>query len=522
MNFTDTRTGTPHNLRFSDMLVKGIAPSGGLFVPCEITPLDDDALQQLATVHYADAATAVFQHFGIDFDEATVRATMQEAYGAQWASTEITPLVTLDDHTTILELFEGPTSAFKDVALQCMPRFMSLALEKHRREDVLEHDLLILVATSGDTGKAALEGFADRDATNIIVFYPEDGVSDLQKRQMQTQVGANVAVYGVRGNFDDCQNAVKSVFADATFNEWLHTEANLQLSSANSINWGRLLPQVTYYVRAAMQSAAMQRGPVDICVPTGNFGNILAAYYAKLLGAPIGQLICASNANHVLTDFLQTGVYDISKRTFYTTSSPSMDILISSNLERLLFHLAGAEAVRDWMTALAAHGRFEVDGATRAALQSEFAAAWVDEATTLATIKRCWDEHRYLLDPHTAVALAAANALRHHESSSSAPANPLLVVSTAHWAKFAPSVVRALTETAPNAPLPSPYDAHTDLEMLDDVLALAPGCRPIPAPLAALRDATPRFTDVIDADAQSIQCVTKRLSQGDGRRHQTG
>ena len=501
MNFTDTRSGVTNDLTFSEVIVKGIASSGGLFVPVEIPRISRDRLRSLAELPYWQRAATVYRLFDIDMDDQTIDTVMQQAYGSQWSSKQIAPITTLDKHLHILELTHGPTSAFKDIALQCMPRFLSVAIENLRAKGKLEHDLLILVATSGDTGKAALDGFGNRAHTDIVVFYPEDGVSDLQKTQMATSGGDNVMVYAVRGNFDDCQSAVKHTFGNEEFTEWLRTNKSLRFSSANSINWGRLMPQIVYYLSACadlMAHGQLDEDQVlDISVPTGNFGNILGAWYAKQMGAPIGRLICASNINNVLSDFLQTGTYDISNRPFFTTPSPSMDILVSSNLERLLYHLAGAQQTTRWMEELKTTGTFSVDDHTRKTLQTEFVGDWANDNASLEMVARCWQTHHYLIDPHSAIALEVALRTTHP--------NPTLVVATAHWAKFAPNVLRALLGVGAGQPLPAPYADHSDFETLDDVALLAPGCAPVPEPIERLRNTPIRFTHVIDATPQAIE-----------------
>jgi threonine synthase len=321
---------------------------------------------------------------------------------------------------------------------------------------------------------------------------------------MVTQRGENVGVFGVRGNFDDCQNAVKAAFSDAAFAAELHEQHRLKLSSANSINWGRLLPQIAYYVSAYADMVAAggvkPGGEMDVCVPTGNFGNILGAYYARLIGVPIGRLLCASNENNVLADFIATGTYDISERAFVTTPSPSMDILISSNLERLLYHLAGPEAVRGWMGELAEHKKFTVDKATFAAVRERFTADWVTNDESLATIRRVFDESGYLMDPHTAVAWEVAERLRSD--------CPVLVVSTAHWAKFGVDVYRALTQTAYDAPLPAEALTLTGLQLLAEVQRLAPGAR-VPEPLAEIAVLPERFEGVVDAGRDSVEAAVR-------------
>jgi threonine synthase len=504
MKFTDTRTGAENGLSFSEVIVKGIAPSGGLFVPTSLPEINLDEIRALAHMPYWQQAAFVYRLFDLDIDGQIIDQVMQDAYGSQWASAKadvVAPLTTLKDDVHVLELTHGPTSAFKDMALQCMPRLLSVALDDLKSRGALSDDLLVLVATSGDTGKAALDGFADRAGTSIIVFYPEDGVSDLQKKQMTTQAGDNVAVFALSGNFDDCQNAVKSAFVDDEFSDWLAENNGLRLSSANSINWGRLMPQIVYYLSACgrlMTGGQLKDGQLlDIAVPTGNFGNILGAWYAKQMGAPIGRLICASNSNDVLCDFINEGVYDISDRPFFVTPSPSMDILISSNLERLLYHLAGAEKTVKWMNELKTEGSFTVDDQTLDALQEGFVGGWIGDDESLRRIERCWRKYRYLIDPHTAVGLDIALQERGE--------NPVLVVATAHWAKFAPSVLRALLKVGFDEDLLEPYARHNDFETLNDVTAIAQGCAPVPQSIEGLRTTPARFKQVIDPTPDAIK-----------------
>ncbi|MDP2401371.1 MAG: threonine synthase, partial [Actinomycetota bacterium] len=434
--YIDTRGLDTTRPTFSSAVVKGIAEGGGLYVPERLPEFTLEEILAFASWPYPRRAAAIFTRFGVDMSSERTDALMAQAYGCQWDDERVAPVVEVRPDMHVLELWHGPTSAFKDMALQCMPLFFSESIDLLRARGEAREDYLILVATSGDTGKAALEGFADRDHTRIAVFYPVEGVSDIQRKQMVTQLGDNVMVYAVRGNFDDCQNAVKAAFADEAFNDELQRRHGVRLSSANSINWGRLLPQIVYYVSAyadMVASGGVKPGePMDVCVPTGNFGNILGAYYARLMGVPIGRLICASNENNVLSDFIATGVYDISSRAFVTTPSPSMDILISSNLERLLYHLAGPERVREWMGRLAEEGRFQVDRDTFAAMRELFTGDWVSNDDALATVRRVFDETGYLMDPHTAVAWEVAER--------TVGEDPILVVSTAHWAKFAADV----------------------------------------------------------------------------------
>ncbi|MBN2822541.1 MAG: threonine synthase [Coriobacteriia bacterium] len=503
MNITryrDTRGLDTTRPTFTDAVVKGIAHGGGLYVPEDLPAIELEEILALVDMPYWQRAATIFERFGVDLPGARVAELMRVAYGDNFDDTRIAPIEEVVAGMHVLELWHGSTSAFKDMALQCMPVFFSegIALKQERGE--LTDDYLVLVATSGDTGKAALEGFADRNHTRIVVFYPADGVSDIQRKQMVTQRGKNVSVFGVRGNFDDCQNAVKAAFNDEAFNAELHEKHGLMLSSANSINWGRLLPQIAYYVSAyadMVTSGGVIAGePMDVCVPTGNFGNILGAYYAKKTGVPIGKLLCASNENNVLADFIATGTYDISARTFVTTPSPSMDILISSNLERLLFELTGAEKVREWMASLSAEGRFQVDRETFGLMREHFIGDWVSNDESLGVISRVYDETGYLMDPHTAVAWEVAERLR--------DVNPVLVVSTAHWAKFGADVYKALSGLLYGDPLPADTAGLTGVELLGKVQELAEDAV-VPEALAGLDDAEQRFAGVVDAGCDGVE-----------------
>ena len=499
LRYADTRRPGLTDHSFTDAVIEGLAPSGGLFAPVDLPSFTLDEIVALADLPYARRAALLYNRCGVDLPESQIDELMDSAYGTQFDDERVAPVHVIDGSTFVLELWHGPTSAFKDMALQCMPRFFSAAIAKQQSEGRLDKDIVILVATSGDTGKAALEGFADRAHTSIAVLYPSEGVSDIQRKQMVTQSGENVAVFGVRGNFDDCQTAAKEVFGDRAFCEDL-AERGLQLSSANSINIGRLLPQVAYYLSAYADLVALGHvepgEPIDVCVPTGNFGNILAADYARAMGVPIGALICASNENNVLADFIATGTYDITDREFVRTPSPSMDILVSSNLERLLFEIAGAEKVAKWMDDLRSTGAFTVDTPTFEAIADRYKGGFATNDESLETIREVWASEAYLLDPHTAVAYRLGRELAKR---------PLLVVATAHWAKFAPDVLRGLTATPAGTPLPAPYAAHTEFDMLRDVATLAPGCAPAPSALTALEGTADRFTEVIDRGRVSVE-----------------
>lgn len=499
--YMDTRGLNADNPAFSDVIVKGIAPGGGLFVPRDIPHLTLDDLKALAPLSYPQRAAAIYKAFGVDFPDQQIEELMAGAYADNFDDPAIAPIKEVKPGLHVLELWHGPTSAFKDMALQCLPRFFSAAVEKQAAEQGSAHDYLILVATSGDTGKAALAGFADRPHTKIAVFYPHGGVSDIQRLQMATQRGDNVMVFAARGNFDDCQTSVKRTFNDEKYNAQLAARHELRLSSANSISWGRLMPQIVYYVSSYVTMAG--RGdivfgdPIDVCVPTGNFGNILGAWYARTMGTPIEHLLCASNENRVLTDFLTTGTYDINDRQFVLTPSPSMDILVSSNVERQLFELTDRDGSRiaEWMRQLRENRRFTLDPETFSRIQEVYRADSVDNATCLATIREVYEETGYLLDPHSAVAFKVAERLKGD--------NPVLVASTAHWAKFGANVFRALHGIAPDAALPDKVAQLSGIE-LDRRIAEKAGSY-VPAGLDELDALPERFNQVIDGSLDGVE-----------------
>jgi threonine synthase len=439
VNYTSSR-GDGRIVSGAEAIRSGIAADGGLFVPMELPRLDLGRILKLNT--YAELSSFILASLLPDYSCQELNDCAELAYAEKkFDSPAVVPLISVGSRQ-VLELWHGPTSAFKDMALQIMPMLLSLALQKTEESS----DMLILVATSGDTGKAALEGFRDIPRTQILVFYPSEGVSEVQRRQMVTQEGNNVGVIAVEGNFDDAQTGVKKIFASSAMRNLLE-QKHLKLSSANSINWGRLAPQIAYYFSAYQSLCVNGRidagQQVNFCVPTGNFGNILAGYYAKLMGLPIGRLICASNDNNVLTDFLRTGIYD-RNRPFHQTISPSMDILISSNLERLLYHTTNGDTaqVKKWMDELASQGRYQVDAKTFAEIQATFRADWATEAEALNTIRNVWEQHQYLLDPHTAVAWKVAISNESGEKDEI----PTVILSTASPFKFADSVLHALRE----------------------------------------------------------------------------
>jgi threonine synthase len=466
-------------------IAKGISEEGGLFVPESIPSISMDELKSLAGMNYAQRAAFVFSKYLTDYTDAELRYCTESAYTTKAFDTEnIAEIAHLFEGTYMLELWHGPTCAFKDMALQILPYFLTTAVKKLN----MDKKVVILVATSGDTGKAALEGFKDVPGTEIMVFYPVEGVSDMQKRQMVTQEGENVTVCAVKGNFDDCQSGVKKIFTDHTVLDALE-KGGMTFSSANSINWGRLVPQIVYYVSSYVslaESGEIAYGDLlNVVVPTGNFGNILAAYYAKMMGVPLGKLICASNINKVLTDFIRTGVYN-RNRQFYPTTSPSMDILISSNLERLLYLLTGEDdaQIREWFTALAEKGTYEVTDAVKAKLTEQFYGGFCDDAETKATIAELYQKYGYTCDTHTAVAVKVYEDYRKETGDTT----KTLIASTASPFKFSASVLDALGKKPADG-----TDEYDMVELLHEVSSME-----IPQSLAALKTKPRRFDGSID------------------------
>ena len=422
-------------------IAHGLAPDGGLFVPEELPPLSLQQIEALCKTDYRGRAEEILALFLDEFSREEIRAIVTAAYGVNYDDFTIAPLRRIGDKTAVLELWHGPTCAFKDMALQILPHLLTASLKKCGET----RKVCILVATSGDTGKAALEGFADVEDTKILVFYPHNGVSDVQRLQMVTQRGGNVSVAAVRGNFDDAQSGVKTLFGDAELSDEL-SDKGWFLSSANSINWGRLLPQIVYYFSAyceLVNSKYVRIGDdVDFAVPTGNFGDILACWYAKKMGLPIGKLICASNENNVLADFFKTGIYD-RNRAFHTTISPSMDILVSSNLERLLYSVCSDDMlVAEYMRSLNEKGSYTVGSDIFKVLSDNFVGGFCSDADTKKTIASVYNKHNYLIDTHTAVAYKLMNDYRNTYASK----RPTVVVSTASPFKFCDSVLNALGE----------------------------------------------------------------------------
>lgn len=490
MNYKSTR-GKAAEVEAAQAIVKGIAEDGGLFVPETIPAISKADFDAMINEDYRTRAEKIFAMYLTDFTAEEIKDCVNKAYSIEkFGSDNAAPIHKLDDDKYILELWHGPTCAFKDMALQILPHLLTKSMKKTG----VDKEVVILVATSGDTGKAALEGFCDVEGTKIMVFFPNDGVSNIQKLQMVTQKGENVNVMSVFGNFDDAQNGVKQIFGDKDFAEKI-AEKGYQLSSANSINWGRLLPQIVYYVSAYCDMVKMGDisfgEKVNVCVPTGNFGNILAAWYAKAMGLPIGKLICASNENNVLTDFINDGIYD-RNRNFKTTISPSMDILISSNLERLLYNLSDAETVAGYMQQLKETGKYEVSSEIRKAVSDLFEAGYVDDKQTKAEIKKIWEKYGYLIDTHTAVAVAVNEKL--------SDGTKTIIASTANPFKFNGSVYEALSGNA---------DIADEFEILDRLSAMTEN--EVPASLAELKTKAPRFNSCCKKEDME-NCVAEFLA----------
>ena len=475
----------------SQAILKGLATDGGLFVPESIPALDKD-IATLANMSYQEVAYEVMKLYITDFTEEELKNCINRAYDSKFDTKEIAPLVKKDG-AYYLELFHGATIAFKDMALSILPHLLTTSAKKNN----VKNEIVILTATSGDTGKAALAGFADVEGTSIIVFYPKNGVSPIQEKQMVTQKGANTKVVGITGNFDDAQSGVKAMFNNKELAERMD-KAGYQFSSANSINIGRLVPQIVYYVYAysrLVKNGEIKAGDkMNVVVPTGNFGNILAAYYAKNMGLPIDKLICASNDNKVLYDFFQTGTYD-KNREFILTTSPSMDILISSNLERLIYKIAGndAEKCADLMKALSTSGVYNITEDMKAELH-DFVGGYTDEAKTAATIKEVYDKEGYIMDTHTAV---AAGVYKDYVAKSG-DKTPTVIASTASPYKFTRSVMNAID---------AKYNEMGDFELVDELCKLS-GVR-VPNAIEEIRTA-PVLHDIV-CDSDKMQDTVEKI-----------
>lgn len=481
MNYVSTRDKSV-KVTAAAAIAAGISAEGGLFVPDTFPHFSEGDFGRLKKLNYIERAKYVLKQFLNDFTDEEVDYCVKGAYTGSFDDGKPAPIALVGD-MNVLELWHGPTCAFKDLALQLLPYLLTTSAKK----TAAGKKTVILVATSGDTGKAALEGFCDVPDTEIIVFYPSDGVSPMQKLQMDSQKGGNVHVVAIRGNFDDAQSGVKKIFTDNAVKQRLD-ENGMQFSSANSINWGRLAPQIVYYVSAYCDM--LNRGEdikngFNVVVPTGNFGNILAAYYAKKMGVPISKLICASNSNNVLTDFIRTGVYD-RNRKFYTTVSPSMDILISSNLERMLFELSGEDdkAVAKMQAELSKSGVFKVSDEIKNKMEELFWGGCCDDDATLKTIGDIFKEYGYLCDTHTAVAVNVYGQYK----TATGDNKPAVIASTASPYKFADSVLKAVSDENAGS-------EFGNVRLLKKITAAE-----IPAPIKALESAKVRFNEICDKD----------------------
>lgn len=479
--------GGQEKVSASEAIIKGLAEDGGLFVPSHFPKLEK-SLEECANLEYKELAYEVMKLFLSDFTEEELKLCIERAYDEKFDTEEIAPLAEVDK-AYYLELFHGATIAFKDMALSILPHLMTTAAKKNN----VEQEIVILTATSGDTGKAALAGFAGVEGTRIVVFYPKNGVSAIQEKQMVTQKGSNVKVIGITGNFDDAQTGVKNIFGDREMEEEL-AKAGFCFSSANSINIGRLVPQVVYYVYAyakLVKEGRIKAGdPINVTVPTGNFGNILAGYYAKQIGVPIQKLICASNENKVLFDFFESGCYD-RNREFILTSSPSMDILISSNLERLIYLIAGSDADknRELMQELATTGKYTITDEMKNRLK-DFNGGYANEAEVAATIRRIYEKTGYVIDTHTAVASTVYEKYR----ESSKDETPTVIVSTASPFKFTRSVMEAIVGA---------IDDKSDFELIDKLSEIANV--KIPKAIEEIRSAEVLHDTVCDKEDMKVQ-----------------
>lgn len=495
MNYNSTRN-SGCVVTAAQAIAQGISQEGGLFVPETLPGLSREDLEKMIGMSYNEKAKMVLSRFLTDFTSEELDYCVDSAYNdRKFDSANISEISRVGDSAYLLELWHGPTCAFKDMALQLLPYLVTTS----SRKTAPDKEIVVLVATSGDTGKAALEGFADVPHTRMLVFYPENGVSDMQKLQMTTQSGENVSVCAIKGNFDDAQSGVKKIFTDPVIAAELEKNGQM-FSSANSINWGRLVPQIVYYIAAyttLVEQGEIEMGEtVNVTVPTGNFGNILAAYYAKLMGLPIGKLICASNRNRVLTDFIRTGVYD-RNRDFYTTTSPSMDILISSNLERLLYQLCGKDdaVIRDWFGKLSSEGKYAVSDSVKEKLQADFWGRFCDDQETAETIKKTFNEYGYLCDTHTAVAVKVYQDY----TAQTGDKTKCIIASTASPYKFNDAVLAAITDEA------IPADPFEQAEMLSRISGTTP-----PASLMELKTKKVRFTDSVEKQ-QMVEKVKEML-----------
>lgn len=492
MKYQSTRNSSI-SVDAAEAIKNGISPEGGLYVPAQIPQISLSFIADLCNLDYKKRASKILGLFLTDYSAEELDFCASNAYAdAKFGSSDTAPVKSLNDNLNILELWHGPTCAFKDMALQILPYLLKKAIEKTGENN----EVVILVATSGDTGKAALEGFKDVEGTRIQVFYPVDGVSEIQKLQMTTQEGANVSVCAVKGNFDDAQTGVKRIFTNNEYKKELN-KRGYTFSSANSINWGRLAPQIVYYFSAYCDLLSAKKinlgDKINIVVPTGNFGNILAAYYAKIMGLPVNKLICASNSNNILTDFINTGVYD-RNRNFYTTVSPSMDILISSNLERLLYHLTDRndKLVSEYMTSLNETGRYEVSDTVKNKIGEIFVGGCCDDADTAKTINKYFSQYSYVADTHTAVAL---NVYEQYVAKTSDD-TVTVIASTANPFKFNKAVLSAIKSDID-------VDSVDEFKLLE--LLSENGKITVPSQLDSLKSKEVRFSAVCSKEDMQAQ-----------------
>ena len=508
MYFISTRGG--EKVTAAQAVVQGLAKDGGLYVPETFPSVSKEEMEAMLEMTYPQRAALILgKYFAEELGEEFLKEACEKAYSSFTGGDPI-PLVKIDKDMYILELFHGPTCAFKDVALQLLPHLLKKSLEVEGCKD----EILILAATSGDTGKAALEGFKDVKGMKVAVFYPDEGVAKMQRLQMCIQDGKNVLVSAIKGNFDDCQRAVKKMFASEEFNAEL-AKKGVRLSSANSINFGRLAPQIAYYFSAyldLLSSNQIEDGEkVDFVVPTGNFGDILAGWYAKKMGLPVGKLVCASNRNKVLADFFERGVYDVTKRNLVRTMSPSMDILVSSNLERLLFEISGrnAKVTADRMKNLAEKKEYSITQAEKAILDEEFAAGFASEDDTVESMYEIFDEYGYAMDTHTGVALAVYDKIyfpdkhKDEDEREEKPDVPVVILSTANPYKFPQDVLYALSGN-------DVKDSFKGIKRLNLLTAMKP-----PKCLLELRYRPLRFKTVLANDFAKMSDAILRFADGE-------
>ncbi|MBI3342106.1 threonine synthase [Candidatus Curtissbacteria bacterium] len=508
VEYVSTRGGSEPRF-FSRALLSGIAEDGGLFSPDKVPTLSATELSRLRPLKYWQRAFHILRKFNPDMPDVTLGEMTRDAYGSNFDSLDVAPVVSIGNRQYMQELWHGPSGAFKDMALQIMPLMFEEACAKDNRAREAASlgplRYFVIGTTSGDTGAAAIEGYKNKRSLSIAVFYPRGKVSRLQELMMTTQDGNNVFVGAMEGDFDAIQRAAKETFADKEFNDLLLDQYGVVLSSANSINWGRIVPQIAYHVSAyvdLLEKGVIEPGDkIDIAVPTGNFGNILSAFYAKQMGVPINKLVCASNENNVLTAFLQTGIYDIRERSMKQTPSPSMDILVSSNVERLLYEITRDPVrVYRWMEELKTNKVFKVDEDVLKRLHEDFYAGWVENDECLQNIKDLFERKNYLMDTHTSVAHRVAQEYQEQNPSN----RPLIISSTAHWAKFPRDIRKALLGSDANQIIADASPEETEFSIISQIMKLVPNAT-VPQSIATLQAKPERFAGVADAESEWIK-----------------